>query len=143
MAIHSSVLAWRIPGTGEPGGLPSLGSHRIGHNGSDLAAAAADSYLTFLKMRSEYTDILIVIRKAVSLHNYYFCCFVAKLYPTLLQPHGQYSLPGFSVHGIFQAGILEWVAISFYRNLPDPGIKLVSPELTRRFFTTEPPGKPL
>ena len=37
MAIHSSVLAWRIPGTGEPGGLPSMGSHRVGH---DLAAAA-------------------------------------------------------------------------------------------------------
>ena len=37
---HSSVLAWRIPGTGEPGGLPSMGSHRVGHNGSDLAAAA-------------------------------------------------------------------------------------------------------
>ena len=41
MATHSSVLAWRIPGTGEPGGLPSMGSHRVGHNGSDLAAAAA------------------------------------------------------------------------------------------------------
>ena len=32
MATHSSVLTWRIPGTGEPGGLPSLGSHRVGHN---------------------------------------------------------------------------------------------------------------
>ena len=32
MATHSSVLAWRIPGTGEPGGLPSLGSHRVGHD---------------------------------------------------------------------------------------------------------------
>ena len=41
MASHSSVLAWRIPGTGEPGGLPSLGSHRVGHDWSDLAAAAA------------------------------------------------------------------------------------------------------
>ena len=38
MAIHSSVLAWRIPGTGEPGGLPSMGSHRVGHNWSNLAA---------------------------------------------------------------------------------------------------------
>ena len=37
MATHSSVLAWRIPGTGEPGGLPSMGSHGVG---SDLAAAA-------------------------------------------------------------------------------------------------------
>ena len=39
MATHSSVLAWRIPGTGEPGGLPSMGSHRVGHDWSDLAAA--------------------------------------------------------------------------------------------------------
>ena len=41
METHSSVLAWRIPGTGEPGGLPSMGSHRVGHDRSDLAAAAA------------------------------------------------------------------------------------------------------
>ena len=41
MATHSSVLAWRIPGRGEPGGLPSMGLHRVGHNCSDLAAAAA------------------------------------------------------------------------------------------------------
>ena len=41
MATHSRVLAWRIPGTGEPGGLPSMGSHRLGHDWSDLAAAAA------------------------------------------------------------------------------------------------------
>ena len=41
MATHSSVLAWRIPGTEEPGGLLSVGSHRVGHDWSDLAAAAA------------------------------------------------------------------------------------------------------
>ena len=41
MAPHSSVLAWRIPWMGEPGGLPSMGSHRVGHDWSDLAAAAA------------------------------------------------------------------------------------------------------
>ena len=38
MATHSSVLAWGIPGTGEPGGLPSMGSHRVEHDWSDLAA---------------------------------------------------------------------------------------------------------
>ena len=43
MAAHSSVLAWRIPGTAEPGGLPAMGSHRVGHDWSDLAAAAAAS----------------------------------------------------------------------------------------------------
>ena len=41
MPTHSIVLAWRIPGTGEPGGLPSMGSHRVGHDWSNLAAAAA------------------------------------------------------------------------------------------------------
>ena len=45
MATHSSVFAWRIPGTGEPGGLPSMGSHRVGHNWSDLAAAAAETLI--------------------------------------------------------------------------------------------------
>ena len=40
-ATHSSVLAWRIPGTGEPGRLPSMGSHRVRHDWSDLVAAAA------------------------------------------------------------------------------------------------------
>ena len=43
MATHSSVFAWRIPGTGEAGGLLSMGSHRVGHNWSNLAAAAAMS----------------------------------------------------------------------------------------------------
>ena len=45
MATHFSVLAWRIPGTGEPGGLPSMRSHRVGHDWSDLAAAAAAEYI--------------------------------------------------------------------------------------------------
>ena len=46
MATHSSVLAWRIPGTGEPGGLPSMGSHRVGHDWSDLAAATVKWKIT-------------------------------------------------------------------------------------------------
>ena len=44
MATHSSVLAWRIPGTEEPGGLPSMGSHRVRHDWNDLAAAAANMH---------------------------------------------------------------------------------------------------
>ena len=43
LATHSSVLAWRIPGTGDPGGLPSMGSHRVGHDWSDLAAYVMQS----------------------------------------------------------------------------------------------------
>ena len=48
MATHSSVLAWKIPGTGEPDGLLSMGSRRVGHDWSDLAAAAALYLLTYL-----------------------------------------------------------------------------------------------
>ena len=52
------------------------------------------------------------------------------------------SLTGSSVHGISQAKILEWVAISFSRYLPNPGIELASPVLADGFFIAEPRGKP-
>ena len=49
VATHSSVLAWRIPGTGEPGGLLSMGSHRVGHDWNNLAAVAALFFWLHLK----------------------------------------------------------------------------------------------
>ena len=76
MATHSSVLAWRIPGTGKPGGLPSLGSHRVGHDWSDLAAVAAgdrESYDTAVPWTARFYLISIVdmiIWLGVSLTNY-------------------------------------------------------------------------
>ena len=56
MATHSSVLAWRIPGTEETGGLPSIGSHRVGHDCSDLAAAAATVLINsqFIQISNQY-----------------------------------------------------------------------------------------
>ena len=54
MATHSSVLAWRIPGMGEPGGLPSMGSHRVGHDCSDLAAAATAAAACTLMLMQHY-----------------------------------------------------------------------------------------
>ena len=54
MATHSSVLAWRIPGMAEPGGRPPMGSHRVGHEGSDLAAAtAAAAKIFWCELKSE------------------------------------------------------------------------------------------
>ena len=50
MATHSSILAWRIPGMGEPGGLPSMGSHRVGHDWNDLAAAAAAYFICIISL---------------------------------------------------------------------------------------------
>ena len=68
MATHSSVLAWSIPGMGKPGGLPSLGSHRVRHDWNDLAAAVKRSC----------------------------CCSVAQLNPTLCNPM-DCGTPGFPV----------------------------------------------
>ena len=62
MATHSSVLAWRIPGTGEPGGLPSMGLHRVRHDWSDLAAVAAFYYLNFLKCHDVAYRSLVKIK---------------------------------------------------------------------------------
>ena len=49
MATHSSVLAWGIPGMGEPGGMPSMGLHGVGHDWGDLAAAASSAYKKYLQ----------------------------------------------------------------------------------------------
>ena len=64
------------------------------------------------------------------------CYLVANSCSTLCNPM-DCSPPGSSVHGISQARILEWVAISFSRGLPDPRIEPVSPALAGRFFTIE------
>ena len=56
MATHSNILAWRIPGTQKPGGLPSVGLHRFGHDWSNLAAAAEETYLTYLKVIKAICD---------------------------------------------------------------------------------------
>ena len=59
MATHSNVLAWRIPGTKEPGGLPSMGSHRVGQDCSNLTAAAA-AYQFFIFSSSSLLNANII-----------------------------------------------------------------------------------
>ena len=68
MATHSSVLAWSIPGTGEPGGLPSMGSHRVGHDWSDLAAAAARR-----RENSEHKTECLSMSEQLSCQKYHLC----------------------------------------------------------------------
>ena len=59
MAAHSSTLAWRIPGTTEPGGLPSMGSHRVGHDWCDLAAVAAAKSLQMVTAAMKLRRLLL------------------------------------------------------------------------------------
>ena len=61
MATHSGVLAWRIPGTVEPGGLPSMGSHRVGHDWCDLPAAEE------LNKHAERNNTIIEIKNTLRL----------------------------------------------------------------------------
>ena len=65
MATHSSVLAWRIPGNVEPDGLPSMGSHRVGHDWSDLAAAAA-AYIPRIHNKLSAWDLILKSRSLYS-----------------------------------------------------------------------------
>ena len=58
MASHSSVFAWRIPGTEEPGGLQSMGSHRVGHDWSDAAAAATTALFQDIQMQNLVCDYI-------------------------------------------------------------------------------------
>ena len=64
MATHSSILAWRIPGTGEPGGLPSMGSHRVGHEWSGLAAAGKEKD----NLSTLWSSLLHISRSDVFMH---------------------------------------------------------------------------
>ena len=68
-------------------------------------------------------------------------CLIAQLYLTLCDPM-DCSLPGSSVRGILQAGILEWVSMPSPGDLPNPGIKPRSPALQADSLSSEPPGKP-
>ena len=70
---HSSVLAWRIPGTAEPGGLPSMGSHRVGHNWSDLAAAATTREAGILPVLEYHLNSFWDV-------SWFYFCFLELIY---------------------------------------------------------------
>ena len=150
MATHSSVLAWRIPGTGEPGGLPSMGrtesdtteaTQQQQQQTASLVAQTVKGLPTMQETRVRFlggeipwrrqwqpTPVLLPGKShgwrslvgyspwgckesdTTERLHFHFHFEVAQSCPTLCDPM-DYSLPGSSIHGIFQARILEWVAI--------------------------------
>ena len=80
MVIHSSVLAWRIPGTGEPGGLLSIGSHRVGHDWRDLAAAAATQPLFALCGRDHIPSCLVSFALFYKRYLVFVSCTTVQTY---------------------------------------------------------------
>ena len=127
MATHSSVLAWRIPGTGEPGGLPSMGSHRVGHNWSDLAAAASSK-----RANSPWKSVEFPIQTVEGNHvpwSEVKWKWLSRV-PTLWDP------VDYTVRGILQARILEWVAVPFSRGSSQPRDWTQVSRIAGRFFTS-------
>ena len=161
MATHSSVLAWRIPGMAEPGGLPSMGSHRVGHDWSDLAAAAAavkpyrkvnetkSNFLTLIVLKKFYVynkiDWKVQYFPVPCLHIW--MCVHAKSLQSCLNLCNlmDCSLSRSFVHSILQARILEcWSGLPCAPpgDLPDPGIESGSPALQIDSLSCEPLGEP-
>ena len=106
MATHSSILAWRIPWTEEPGGLQSKGSQRVGH---DWATSHSHSPPFNKQVNVQW------VHHSVCVHA-----------PPVV-PHS--ATPGSSVHGTLQVSILEWTAIPPAGGRSNPGIKPVPPAL--------------
>ena len=123
MATHSSVLAWRIPGTGQPGRLLSMGSHTVGHDWSDLAAAAEDE-------RREMLGFLPLLPP----------CFAASP-PTSLIPFllGRPTSPWAPVMGLLpllSALVSEWVPHHFsFVPFTNPHLNTAVPSLSPFYWT--------
>ena len=114
MATHSKVLAWRIPGTGKPGGLLSMGSHRVGHDWSDLAAAANWDEKTSLSknLPLEFRVLLYTIERnggTFNRTNQWQSWAVNGHWLTVAHLLGGRGLPGCSANG--WAGPLQLVSV--------------------------------
>ena len=104
MATHSCVLAWRIPGTGEPGGLLSMGSHRVGHDWSDLAAA---DHAGDWKMYSSWKVMSLVLDYQARERN---CKLMNLQVCKVVLYHSTYRFPLLTLLGLIWA---SWTVVIF------------------------------
>ena len=117
MATHSSILAWSIPGTEEPGGLQSTGSQKSDMTKVTQHTCSVSNVILFLLLLP-----LFALRILWWQMEYSAAAAAAKslqLYLTLCDPLG-HSLPDSSVHRILQARMLEWVAMPSSRRSSQP-----------------------
>ena len=163
MATHSCVLAWRIPGTAEPGGLPSMGSHRVGHDWSDLAVAVAVQYnsaVKKVKVKLLSRVRLFAISWTVAYQAPPFMALSRQEFWSAMPFPSLGDLPILSHVRLFSTSLTVayqaplsmgfsrqefWSALPFPSpgDLPIPGIEPRSPALQVDALTSEPPGNPL
>ena len=159
MAPHSSPLAWKIPWMEEAGWLQSMGSHRVGHDwATSLWPRSKRLLISWLQSSSEVI-LEPKMRKSVTTSTFSLsiCHEVMGLDATILAfliwseviqsclirwDPMDYSLPASSIHGIFQAKVLEWVAISFTGGSSWTRNGTGVCRITGRHFTIWAPGKP-
>ena len=87
-----TTVLWRIPGTGEPGGLPSMGSHRVGHDGSDLAAAAGFTSALGQRPPSDETSVSFAFQITLELWLFIYDFLPSRLRSTSDVAHGIFSI---------------------------------------------------
>ena len=104
MATHSSTLSWKIPRMEEPGRLQSMGSRRVRHNWATSLSLRLYIYINISLHTCFISHTHTPTYKHVCAHLYSILCNLIDC-----------SLPGSSVHGIFQERILGWIAISYFR----------------------------
>ena len=145
MTTHSNVLAWRIIWTEKPGRLQSMGSHKIGHDWSNLVVVVV--YCDKLPSYPNF-DFELFCTWIVTAATAHFCSqlrdvlkvLVTQSCQTLCNPM-DCSPPGSPVHRILQARILERLPFPSPGDLPHPGIKPTSPVSQADSLPSEPPGK--
>ena len=132
---------------GDSGSIPGWGT-RVPHAAGQLSPLTTTrhyrSLLPAMKTQHSHKQKQNKPKKETNTHcksTAVVDALVVKSCPTLCNPT-DCSPPGSSIHGISQVRILEWIAISFSRGLPDPGIKVGSPALKADSLPTEPPEKP-
>jgi len=116
MATHSSVHAWRIPGTGELGGLPTMRSHRVGYDWSDLAAAAAYFHfiLYLILFRTDFCQGLIMISSLSKLVIFLFLFLLWHSYTLPLTNSLIYLFVGLYLINVYVS--IEGIALYMYIN---------------------------
>ena len=122
MATHSSTLSWRIPGTGEPGGLPSMRSHRVRQNWSDLAAAAAATPFATMSLWASLVAQMVKNPHAIwGRPGFYPGSLEREWLPTPVslawRIHGQRSLVGYSPWGRKESDTTEWLTLTQHIDL--------------------------
>jgi len=127
MAIHPSVLAWRTPWIEEPSRLQSIGSQRVGHDGSDWAL----SHVHFVVGPTDYVASLLI--------RLCYMLVASVMSDSLWPPCLQASLFMEFSRQEYWSGLL----FPFSGDLPNPGIGLGSPVLQADSLPSEPPGKPI